>query len=255
MLFDGARVDAANMIGEPGEGWRARHDRRQPRARAGRARLRGPLRQARQRAGRPGRARPRPPSGPSNGATWPGRSSRPRCCGCHVCRRLSDRLDGITHGPEGSVDKLLMTWAEQAVGHAALSRRRRRPRRRRRHLAEGLPLQPGPERHGRHVADPAQPRRQPNPGAADHVSTYDLPDELAGRGRRARSASITLNRPEQLNATNHELHAGLAALFPQLDADDDARVVGAHRRRARLLGRRRLRLPRRAVHGRRAPAA
>jgi alkylation response protein AidB-like acyl-CoA dehydrogenase len=39
----------------------------------------------------------------------------------HVCRRLSDRLDGITHGPEGSVDKLLMTATEQTVGHAALA--------------------------------------------------------------------------------------------------------------------------------------
>jgi alkylation response protein AidB-like acyl-CoA dehydrogenase len=39
----------------------------------------------------------------------------------HVCRRLSDRLDGITHGPDGSVDKLLMTEVEQAVGHAALA--------------------------------------------------------------------------------------------------------------------------------------
>ena len=38
----------------------------------------------------------------------------------HVRRRLSDRLDGISHGPEGSVDKLLMTSVEQAVGHAAL---------------------------------------------------------------------------------------------------------------------------------------
>jgi len=38
----------------------------------------------------------------------------------HVRRRLSDRLDGISHGPEGSVDKLLMTAVEQAVGHAAL---------------------------------------------------------------------------------------------------------------------------------------
>ncbi|HEX6568953.1 MAG TPA: enoyl-CoA hydratase/isomerase family protein [Acidimicrobiales bacterium] len=36
---------------------------------------------------------------------------------------------------------------------------------------------------------------------------------------------IRLNRPEQLNATNHELHSGLAALFPQLDADPDARVA------------------------------
>jgi alkylation response protein AidB-like acyl-CoA dehydrogenase len=39
----------------------------------------------------------------------------------HVSRRLSDRLDGVSHGPEGSVDKLLMTWTEQTVGHAALA--------------------------------------------------------------------------------------------------------------------------------------
>ena len=46
----------------------------------------------------------------------------------HVSRRLSDRLDGISHGPEGSVDKLLMTSVEQAVGHAALSVGRHRSR-------------------------------------------------------------------------------------------------------------------------------
>ena len=39
----------------------------------------------------------------------------------HVSRRLSERLDGMTHGPEGSVDKLLMTWTEDSVGHAALT--------------------------------------------------------------------------------------------------------------------------------------
>jgi alkylation response protein AidB-like acyl-CoA dehydrogenase len=39
----------------------------------------------------------------------------------HVCRRLSERLDGVDHGPGGSIDKLLMTWVEQAVGDAALS--------------------------------------------------------------------------------------------------------------------------------------
>jgi alkylation response protein AidB-like acyl-CoA dehydrogenase len=38
----------------------------------------------------------------------------------HVRRRLSERLDGIDHGPGGSIDKLLMTWVEQAVGAAAL---------------------------------------------------------------------------------------------------------------------------------------
>jgi enoyl-CoA hydratase/carnithine racemase len=35
---------------------------------------------------------------------------------------------------------------------------------------------------------------------------------------------VRLNRPEQLNATNHELHQGLAELFPQIDADPDARA-------------------------------
>jgi enoyl-CoA hydratase len=56
------------------------------------------------------------------------------------------------------------------------------------------------------------------------LAKYDLPDviqvEADGPVR-----VIRLNRPEQLNATNHELHAGLAALFPQLDADSDARVA------------------------------
>jgi enoyl-CoA hydratase/carnithine racemase len=36
---------------------------------------------------------------------------------------------------------------------------------------------------------------------------------------------VTLNRPDQLNATDHALHTGLAALFPQLDADETARAV------------------------------
>ena len=39
----------------------------------------------------------------------------------HVCRRLSERLDGVEHGPGGSIDKLLMTWVEQGVGTAALA--------------------------------------------------------------------------------------------------------------------------------------
>lgn len=53
---------------------------------------------------------------------------------------------------------------------------------------------------------------------------YDLPDELQVKADGPVRV-IRLNRPEQLNATNHELHAGLAALFPQLDADPDARVA------------------------------
>jgi enoyl-CoA hydratase/carnithine racemase len=36
---------------------------------------------------------------------------------------------------------------------------------------------------------------------------------------------VRLNRPDALNATNHELHHALALLFPLIDSDDDARVV------------------------------
>jgi enoyl-CoA hydratase/carnithine racemase len=36
---------------------------------------------------------------------------------------------------------------------------------------------------------------------------------------------VRLNRPDELNATTHELHHALAGLFPQIDADDDARAV------------------------------
>jgi enoyl-CoA hydratase/carnithine racemase len=36
---------------------------------------------------------------------------------------------------------------------------------------------------------------------------------------------VRLNRPDDLNATNHELHHALADLFPQIDTDDDARAV------------------------------
>lgn len=54
--------------------------------------------------------------------------------------------------------------------------------------------------------------------------TYDLPDviEIEADGP---IRIIRLNRPDDLNATNHELHRGLAALWPQLDADTEARVA------------------------------
>jgi len=56
------------------------------------------------------------------------------------------------------------------------------------------------------------------------MTKYDVPDSIQvtvdGPIR-----IVTLNRPDDLNATNRELHAGLAGLFPQLDADLDARVA------------------------------
>ena len=120
VIFDGARVDAANMIGEPGEGWRlamtiVSHER-EPGELGYVARYGKLVKDLAHTVGRqPG----------AYGAeqrrdlAWALVEAEMLCC--HVSRRLSDRLDGITHGPEGSVDKLLMTWTEQTVGHAALS--------------------------------------------------------------------------------------------------------------------------------------
>jgi enoyl-CoA hydratase/carnithine racemase len=54
--------------------------------------------------------------------------------------------------------------------------------------------------------------------------TYDLPDEVQVEAHGPIRV-VRFDRPEQLNATNHALHRGIADLFPQLDADADARVA------------------------------
>lgn len=56
------------------------------------------------------------------------------------------------------------------------------------------------------------------------MAGYDVPESIQVEADGPVRV-IRLNRPEQLNATNHELHQGLAELFPQIDADDDARVA------------------------------
>jgi enoyl-CoA hydratase len=53
---------------------------------------------------------------------------------------------------------------------------------------------------------------------------YDVPDALEVQVEGPIRV-VRLNRPNELNATNHELHKGLAGLFPQIDADETARVV------------------------------
>jgi enoyl-CoA hydratase len=56
------------------------------------------------------------------------------------------------------------------------------------------------------------------------MTTYDLPDELEVTSDGP-VRIVRLNRPDHLNATNHALHKGLAELFPQIDADEEARAV------------------------------
>jgi alkylation response protein AidB-like acyl-CoA dehydrogenase len=120
VIFDGARVDAANMIGAPGEGWRlamtiVSHEREPGElgyvARYGK--LVNELVHVVEASPDAFGAEQK------RDLAWA--IVEAEMLRCHVSRRLSDRLDGIAHGPEGSVDKLLMTWAEQSVGHAALS--------------------------------------------------------------------------------------------------------------------------------------
>lgn len=111
--FDGARVPAENIVGAPGEGWKlamtvVSHER-EPSTLGFSARYGKTVRQMASRLD----------SAPNQELLWAWVQTE--MLRLHVRRRLSEQLDGITHGPQGSLDKLLMTWVEQSVGHAALS--------------------------------------------------------------------------------------------------------------------------------------
>jgi alkylation response protein AidB-like acyl-CoA dehydrogenase len=120
VTFDGARVPSANMVGSPGEGWRlamtvVSHER-EPGELGYVARYSKVVNELTKRV----RSEPRRYGAEQlRELAWA--IVEAEVLRLHVCRRLSDRLDGISHGPEGSIDKLLMTEVEQAVGHAALS--------------------------------------------------------------------------------------------------------------------------------------
>jgi alkylation response protein AidB-like acyl-CoA dehydrogenase len=120
VVFDGARVPAENMIGEPGEGWRiamtiVSHER-EPGEVGYVARYAKTVKdlEVAVRAD-PGAFR----SEQREAVAWA--HVQAEMLRLHVRRRLSERLDGPDHGPGGSIDKLLMTWVEQDVGAAALS--------------------------------------------------------------------------------------------------------------------------------------
>jgi alkylation response protein AidB-like acyl-CoA dehydrogenase len=120
VAFDGARVAAENMIGAPGEGWRiamtiVSHER-EPGEVGYVARyaksvkdLEATLRADPTAFGTEQREH----------VAWA--YVQAEMLRLHVRRRLSERLDGLDHGPGGSIDKLLMTWVEQTIGETALS--------------------------------------------------------------------------------------------------------------------------------------
>jgi alkylation response protein AidB-like acyl-CoA dehydrogenase len=111
--FDGATVPADQMVGAPGEGWRLAmtvvgHER-EPSTLGFAARYTKLVNGLKARVDGPAPAE----------LGWA--EVEAEMLRLHVWRRLSEQLDGIVHGSDGSVDKLLMTWTEQTVGHAALA--------------------------------------------------------------------------------------------------------------------------------------
>jgi alkylation response protein AidB-like acyl-CoA dehydrogenase len=117
VLFDRARVPATQLVGAPGEGWAlamtiVAHER-EPAELGFTARYGKLVRDLAARAG------PVPERPPSADLIWA--YVQTEMLYTHVRRRLSERLDGVAQGPEGSLDKLLMTETEQAVGHAVLA--------------------------------------------------------------------------------------------------------------------------------------
>jgi alkylation response protein AidB-like acyl-CoA dehydrogenase len=113
VLFDGAVVPADHMVGAPGEGWALAmtvvgHER-EPSTLGYAARY---VKLVKQMTARVDGELPEELS-------WAAVQSE--MLRLHVRRRLSEQLDGASHGSGGSLDKLLMTWVEQSVGHAALA--------------------------------------------------------------------------------------------------------------------------------------
>ncbi|AKS33182.1 acyl-CoA dehydrogenase family protein [Mycolicibacterium goodii] len=111
--FDNAVVPASQMVGAPGEGWALAmtvvgHER-EPSTLGYSARYGKLVREM------AARVDGRPPED----LAWA--AVQAEMLRLHVRRRLSEQLDGLKHGPQGSLDKLLMTWVEQSVGHAALA--------------------------------------------------------------------------------------------------------------------------------------
>jgi alkylation response protein AidB-like acyl-CoA dehydrogenase len=120
VIFDGARVPAADLIGSLGEGWPlamtvVSHEREPGQLGYVARYSKGASDLARQARDSLVRLR----GDQLQDLAWA--IVEAEMLRLHVCRRLSDRLDDASPGPDGSVDKLLMTSVEQAVGHAALA--------------------------------------------------------------------------------------------------------------------------------------
>ncbi len=119
VFFDGAEVPAENMLGGPGDGWKIAMAllgyERGPADVGWVARLTRMLTVLEDDV-RTGRV----VAGPSERRAIAHAWVELRTLQLHVQRTMSSRVDGSTPGPEGSIDKLLVTRAEQLLNHVNL---------------------------------------------------------------------------------------------------------------------------------------
>jgi alkylation response protein AidB-like acyl-CoA dehydrogenase len=119
VFFDDAEVPAANVLGVPGQGWAIAMQllgyERGPADVGWVARLARMLTVLEDDV-RSGRVAAGPAERRAIAHAW----CELRALQLHIQRTLSSRLDGSTPGPEGSIDKLLVTRAEQLLNHVNL---------------------------------------------------------------------------------------------------------------------------------------
>jgi alkylation response protein AidB-like acyl-CoA dehydrogenase len=120
VFFDGAEVPATHVLGRPGDGWTIAMQllgyERGPSDVGWVARLTRMLTVLEDDV-RSGRVVAGPVERRAIAHAW----TELRALQLHVQRTLSSRLDGSTPGPEGSIDKLLVTRAEQLLNHVNLA--------------------------------------------------------------------------------------------------------------------------------------
>lgn len=122
VFFDGAMVPAANLLGQPGQGWAIAMQllgyERGPADVGWVARLARMLTVLEEDV-RAGRVAAGPAERRALARAW----VELRALQIHIQRTMSSRADGSTPGPEGSVDKLLVTEVEQLLNHVNMDLR------------------------------------------------------------------------------------------------------------------------------------
>lgn len=122
VFFDGAMVPAENLLGEPGQGWAIAMQllgyERGPADVGWVARLARVLTLLEDDV-RSGRVAAGPAERRALARAW----VELRALQIHIQRTMSSRADGSTPGPEGSVDKLLVTEVEQLLNHVNMDLR------------------------------------------------------------------------------------------------------------------------------------